>query len=553
MGSTFSGFGIAKSGLFAAQNALNTVSHNIANANTEGYTRQVLNTHASSPDIFPGVPGVMGTGVESENIKQIRVDYLDNKFRGRNTELGAWDVKRNTLETVEAIFNEPSDSGITKLLDNYFSALQELNKAPESLTTRSLFRQRSIALSKGIIGMNTSLKREQKNIDFEIGVVVSDLNGKSQQISELNKSIYMTELDGKVANDLRDQRNLLLDEMSELVDIDYYEDSKNRFYVNLNGHGLVSHYDSDTLELVERKEKINETDVERLSDIGWTSGSTFNSKGGKLNALIAMRDNVSGMDKGIPYYVEKLNEFADTLVTEMNMVHSKGYDLSGETGIKLFTVNGMSTEEYNAFLVESGLNEGPAIDVTSAVISGINDTLTDEEQDKLTHDNITAIKENTPGYENKSIKYISGKYYLVDRIKTENLTISDDVESDLDKFAASGIAASGGAQGDGKNALAMAEIRHNVSLYAWGSPDDFVKSLISNLGVDTQEAKRMQASEEVLINQVDGMRQSISGVSLDEEMAEMVKYQHAYNASARMINVIDEMIDLIVNRLGSGR
>lgn len=549
MASTFFGFNVVKSGLSANQMALNTVSHNIANANTEGYSRQRLTMYADKPDTFPSAPGTIGKGVRMDNVTQIRDEFLDFKYRNENTKLGEYSTLEETYKTLEAIINEPSDSGIATVMDEFFSALHELNKAPESLTTRALVRQRAIALQETVNGLSESLNREQENLDYEITVVADEINGYAKQIADLNRTIYTSELNGQSANDLRDQRNLILDKLSELVDIEYYDDSMGRFYVDVTGRPLVSHYTYDTLETYERTERENPYDVDRLHDLEWASGSTFHTTGGKLSALLDMRDNISGEQKGIPYYVDKLNEFVDTLATELNRVHKSGYDLNGDTGINLFTINNMTTADYENFLLTEGYNDGAAIDVSSAVLSGTSTSLTDDENNEIIQENITDILENNPHYEGKSIKFVQNKYIVVDRIQANELTISKDVEFDLDKISASATAE--GAPGDGDNALNLAQVRHNVGLYAWGSPDDFIKSLVSNLGVDAQDALRNADNEAVLLKQIEYNRQSIMGVSLDEEMTNMVKYQQSYNACARMMNVMDEMIDLVVNRLGT--
>jgi len=549
MASTFFGFGIAKSGLAANQMALNTVSHNIANANTEGFARQTLTMYADKPDTFPSAPGTIGTGVRMDNVQQIRDEFLDEKYRGEMTKSGEYSALAGTYKTLESIINEPSDSGITTVMDEFFSALHELNKAPESLTTRALVRQRSIALQEAIGSLAESFEKEQANLDFEIEVVAGQVNGYAKQIADLNRTIYSTELNGQTANDLRDQRNLILDKLSELVDVNYYEDPMGRFYVDVTGGALVSHVDYDQLEIEERLTRKNPYDVDRLNDLTWKSGSTFNTTGGKLKALVDMRDNVDGEQKGIPYYVDKLNEFADTVITEMNRVHKTGYDLNGETGINMFTINNMTTADYEDYLISSGFEGTAGKDVSSQVEAGTDPGFTEEKNNEIIRDNITAILKNNPQYQDKSVKYVKGKYLVVDRIQAKELTISKDIETDLDKISASATAE--GAPGDGGNALKIAEVRHNTGLYAWGSPDDFLKSLVSNLGVDAQDAIRNENNEAVLLKQIDFNRQGIMGVSLDEEMTNMVKFQQSYNACARLMNVMDEMIDLVVNRLGT--
>ncbi len=549
MSSTFFGFNIARSGLFASQRALNATAHNIANANTEGYSRQRLDTTASRPDILPGSNGTVGTGVDSNAIKQIRDQFLDFKLRGETTLFGEWTKKENVLSNIEAILNEPSESGISKVVDQFYSSLQELSKNPESLTTRALVRQRGIAFAKSVNQMATSLIKMQSDLNFEMKSVTDEINGYAKQIATLNRTIYSLELEGGKANDIRDQRNLLLDKLSGLTNINYFEDDMGRFFVNVSGNPLVAHYEYDQIKLTERTVKANPDDPEKLNDISWESGSTFNGVGGSLEAIRDMRDNTEGMDKGIPYYIKKLNEFTDTLASELNRIQSSGFGLKGSTGINLFTVNNQTTAEYETAILTKGLNGGPALDVTTDVMAGTTGLEEAEKQKKIVQ-NIGKILDNNPAYADKSIKFISstGQYVLSDRIKATAITVSKDIEGDLSKIAASATIA--GLPGSGANALIMASSRSNIYLYDWGSPDDFVKSLVSNLAVDNQEAIRAKENQEFLIEQVTISRDSVMGVSMDEEMSEMMKFQHAYNASARMMTTIDEMLDQLINRVG---
>lgn len=546
MPSSFLGLGTSYSGLTANQRALQVTSHNIANANTVGYTRQRMDMHAYKPDILPGGLGTLGLGVDVEYVKQIRDEFLDFKYRQENSTLGEWAAREAVLKDIESIMNEPSDSSISAVMDEFYEALHELNKTPETNTARTLVRQRAISLTKEISRMSTSFKELQKNLNFEFKTAVVDLNNDAEQISELNKIIYESELEGGRANDIRDQRNVLLDKMSELVDIKYYEDEQDRFHVMLNGTEIVSHYRYDQLEIADRDTKLNDDDAVDLVDIKWASGKDFDANSGKIKGLMDARDNIEGDYKGIPYYVDKLNEFADTLTSQINMIHKEGYGINGSTGINMFTINNMTTAEYEDYLLSDGLDNKPPIQVTASVLD-ISTGLTDEERNIAITRNISKILENNEEYSNKSIKLIKNDYYIVDKIKASELTISADLE-DTNKIAAS--TTEEGLPGNGENALKITKVRHNQEMFAWGNPDDFVKSLVSNLGVDAQEAYRISENQGVMLDAIINKRESISGVSLDEEMTNMIKYQKAYQASARMINVFDQMLDLIVNRLG---
>ncbi|MFZ5968978.1 MAG: flagellar hook-associated protein FlgK [Bacillota bacterium] len=523
MSSTFFGLSVATSGLFASQRALNVAGHNISNANTPGYSRQRLNVTQSMPLSLPGGQGMLGTGVDTDSIVQLRDKFLDYKYRQENTTFGEWSTRSESLQQIEAIINEPSDSGIRQVMDDFFSAMQELSKNPDNLTTRALVRERGIALTSTLNHMYGQLQDMQENMDFEVRTVVDQINGYAEQIANLNKQIFQSELDGSHANDLRDQRNLLVDQLSELVDIEVNEGSDGKFSIAINGTSLVSHYSYKKLTVEKRDTKNNYVDNIGLLEVKWENGASFDCKSGQLRGLLDMRDNMSGSEKGIPYYMDRLNHFATVFAARFNIQHSQGYGLSGAgTGINFFD------------------------EPTTMISPPPNPLVGASDEDK--------IRNYEQSYSGKTIfKDDAGTWYEVDIVSAGSISISSDIENDLNKIAAAltddGTGTSG-LPGDGSNALKLSEIRDDVAMFTWGSPDDFFKSLVSNLGVDSQEATRMTDNQQVLVNQVDSNRQSISGVSLDEEMANMVKYQHSYNASARMITTVDEMLDKIINGMG---
>ena len=537
MSSTFFGFNIARSGIFASQRALNITGHNISNANTEGYSRQRLDIKQSSPMLLPSGQGMLGTGVETENVSQIRNEFLDFKYRGENMTFGEWESKFKTLDNIQAIFNEPSDSGIQTVLDQFFSSLHELSKTPENLTTRALVRQRGIALATNLNHMAGQFEKLQSDTDFEISTTVDEINGYSEQIRKLNESIHKAELDGSKANDLRDQRNLLVDKLSKLVNIDYYEDNQNRFNVLVNGKTLVSHFRNNKLTYNQRSSKLNPYDATKLNDIEWEDGSTFEPRSGKIKGLIDMRDNVSGNDKGIPYYMNKLNEFANTFAKKLNEIHKSGYNLNtppDDTGFNFFTVDGMDSSTLNS---EYGKDVDTDVDNRLTALGG------DTAENRLIVEKEYKAMDKELYYDTATSKWKTNPIITASKIQ-----ISTEVEDSLNAIAAAKDAS--GVPGNGDNALAMADARHDTNLFAWGSPEDFVKSLVSNLGVDTQSAERMKNNQVVLINQVETNRQSVSGVSLDEEMTNMIKFQHSFNANSRMITAMDEMIETIISRMG---
>lgn len=550
MSSSFLGLNISLSGLFANQRALGVTSHNIANANTEGYSRQRMDMTQYRPDTLPGL-GTLGIGVDVTAVKQIRDEFIDHKLRNETSALGEWQARSDTLGQIEGIFNEPSDSSITKLMENYYSAVSQLSKNPENLTARTLVRQSSIALTEGVNRMSISLKNLQRDLNFEFNSAVDDINRYANEITEMNKIIYESELGGNGKNnDVRDQRNVLVDKLSEFVEVDYYEDDNDRFHLSVGGHLLVSHYRTDSLEVTERadNEKLNEADSDSLYEVRWADGNKLSSGTGKLKGLQDMRDNVDGDLKGIPYYVDQLNNFVDTFSAEINRIHQQGYGLDGSTGTAFFTIDDMTTDEFEDYLKTEGLDGGESVDVTSAIQDGVTDTMTfDERTDKIA-ENIKSVLEANEAYSDKSVRLVGDQYLVVDKIKADQLTISADL-SDLNKLATAETETE--KPGDGRNMWNILNTRHNQKMYAWGAPEDFVKSLVSNLGVDANQSNNVVKNQKLLVNNFTITKESVSGVSLDEEMTSMIKFQNAYNANARMVNVFDEMLDLIVNRLGA--
>ena len=254
MRSTFLGFNTARSGLFAAQRALDITGHNISNVNTPGYTRQRLEQTQSNPMSVMGGQGMLGTGVDMVAVKQLRNEFLDFRYRDEVNSLAYWQTRQNGLAFVEAMFNEPSNTGINTVVDQFFSALQELSKEQnaDELTHRALVLDRAVGVTTTISHLYDQLEKMVVDLNFDVQNTVTTVNALSDQIARLNKQIYMFEIDGSSANDLRDQRNLLIDQLSEYVKVDIVEVSDandpsgklnlpKKMVLQINGQPIVSH------------------------------------------------------------------------------------------------------------------------------------------------------------------------------------------------------------------------------------------------------------------------------------------------------------------------
>lgn len=497
MRSTFYGLEIARKGLFISQKGLDVTGHNIANVNTPGYTRQRMITSsiepgATSNGIFTYTSkGQVGGGVTIQELSQIRDKFIDMQYRRENTKLGEWTAKTDALKYIEDVFREPSDSGLNAVLANFFSDIQEMSKNPESKEIRTLVRQDAIKLTETLHHYYDQMIQLQNEQDTAIEISVNEINDIVKNIRDLNEQIFKFEIGGAKANDLRDRRNLLVDQLSSLIKIDYYETPEGKFRIDINGMSLVDHTKHQTLEAIKDVENPVGDDLNDLYSIKW-AGTNINVAidGGKLKGYIDIRDGNSPDRMGIPYFIEQLNTFAEALVTEFNAIHKSGWTLP-----------------------EDGNPSRTDIDFFKAV-----------------------------DLEGNPIK-----------ITAKNITLSQDILDSVYNIAASGKQIDENdpdKPGDNEIALALAGLRNTKDLEKVGNFEDFTKRLIADLSVESSHSQKMLEGQEMLTYSLDTSRLSISGVSLDEEMTMIIQYQHAYSAAARSITVMDEALDILINRTG---
>lgn len=487
MRTTFGTFNIATSGLFASQRALDVTSHNISNAYTEGYSRQKALQRATMPT-YGDPTGVVGTGVETYDIIRLRSNYLDQKYWGQNKTYQEWSVKQEHLEQMEGIFNEPSDTGIRIVMDEFFAALEDLSKKSGDSTYRVAVLEKANSLTVSINRNGQEIVNAIRDANFAVKNKVSEINSLAEQISNLNKHIFGFELNGNKANDLRDQRNVLLDQLSSIVNITVSEmpgpNGNNYMDVKIGGITLINHINYNKLTTVDNPEWVSDLGAGKISDVVWEGAESqkVRIESGELKGLLDIRDgDGSGFEyRGLPYYLKKLNEFTQGFVKKFNEQHIQGVDLDGNQGVDLFYEPGNDPSNVNAI----------------------------------------------------------------------NFKVNPDIISNPSRIAAATL--NDGEDNNGNVSLLIG-LRTSTDMFlpgTKGTPDDFIKSLLSALSVDSSQAKRMTANSQMLVDQTVNRRLSESGVSLDEEMTNMVKFQQAYNASARMITTLDEILDTTVNRLG---
>jgi flagellar hook-associated protein 1 len=479
MTSTFHGLEVGKRGLSAQQAALSTTSHNIANANTTGYTRQRAEMQATKAVSIKAGQIHLGTGVEVNKLVRLREDYLDVQLRGENKNLGYWEAKSDTLTKIEELLNEPSDDGFAYTMDEFWKGWEELSKNPDSAAARAVVRQKGVAVTETLKHISQSLDQTQDDLKLVISVKTDEINSLAEQIGSLNDQIARLVPNNYQPNDLYDQRDVLIDQLSKIVDVKVSPPDKNTGVVDVSVSGvvLVSGKTANPLTIdFDQASGLVDPDGIKIG------GNKVSLDSGELLGRIESFGILGGGSKStIPNIQDKINDLAMNFANAVNTLHLSGMNLDN--------INGVSNNKVAFFI---GTNAKDLI-VNPEIMNSLN--------------LISAAKEETLGQSST---------------------------------------------GNGKNAQEIANIKFTPLIFSrtTATADDFYRNIIGQLGIDSQEAQRMQSNSEVIITQVENRRQSVSGVSLDEEMANMIKFQQAYNASARMVTVMDQCLDKIINGMG---
>jgi flagellar hook-associated protein 1 FlgK len=459
MTSAFFGLDLGLRALQAQQMGLDVTGQNVANANTAGYSRQTVDLQTTEPYTMPGlnraqIAGQVGTGVIVAGIDRARDVFADVQFRAETSVQSQAQAQSDALQQVQTVLNEPSSTGISSLLNNFFNAWQDVANNPSDPATRAPLIQQSAALASGFNRAVQQLGAIQQNLNDHVKLDVDQINNDTNQIAALNRQIVQVEVTGQHANDLRDRRDLLLDQLSQLAPVQSTENADGSVDVTLGGHSLVQGQTVDALTTTA-------TGPGGMWDVRFTSDNsvaTINS--GELRGLMDARDT------SIPGYLNQLNSIAGNLITAVNNVHTTGYGLDGASGRPFFS----GTDAASM-----------AVDPTIAA------------------DPSTVAAADAPNQ-----------------------------------------------VGNNNVALSIAQLQHSMS----PTTGDSYNALIASLGVDAQAAQGTVDNQTALVQLLTQQRQTVSGVSLDEEATNMLRYQRAYQAAARLITANDQMLDTLINNTG---
>jgi flagellar hook-associated protein 1 FlgK len=621
------GLNIAASGLFAFQTSINTTANNISNAQTTGYSRQVTTLEATDALRVNARYGSIGSGVAATKITQERDLYYDDRYWNNNSSLGLYESKLYYLEQMQDYLkDDDTQTGYSTLFNKMFNNLESLiSEGPEEETVRNQFINSAQNLCTYFNSLSASLSDLQSTVNEEIKTTVESINATAQKIALLNKKINNIEVRGGYANELRDERANLLDDLSKIVSIDTREvEIKNtygenlggtNFTVTINGQTLVDGNDYRTLECVSQDFRNNQNDIDGLYSIKWSdTGMSFAAStvtaGGSLKALFAIRDgnnnealtgklsntvgekelvndetgatykvstvtmtpdstqNIASLDiaskgelnignrsytydgwdavvdedgnlteftfylteelsdvqktlvagkdatcgeavegMGIPYYQSQINEFLRTFSEMFNDIEQTGVTLDGEPMGSFFVANNIVTGgEYDMSDWEPQLTGG----ATTYTISSDSSTYY-----QLTGSTVQVAKESRlhPSYFSTTTSIVDGvaAYDIVTQLQT---------------------------------------LQDDVPMYRGDSASAFLETILSDIAVDTQEVDVFCNTYTSLEASINNLRTSVAGVDEDEEALNLVKFQNAYNMSSKVISIMAQIYDKLINETG---
>ena len=457
---------IGSKALLAQQKGIYVTGNNIANVNTPGYTRQRLNLSSDIP-VNTSI-GPVGTGVTALNTERIYQRFLGVQINNETQSRGNWEAQKDALERVEMVFEESGGYGLNQAMSEFWMAWQDLANDPSGPVERNVLIAKSQIMAETFSKNYQDLQTIQQDIDILIEGTVDEINLLSEKIARLNQKIIQMESGGQTANDYRDQRELLLKELSALIDIDSFENAVGGVTVSVgSGQPLVE--GTDSYRLSTQRNATGHQNITWVDAANNASDITNNILGGKIKGWLEVRD------RGIRNYLNRLDTLAQRIMGEVNGLHAAGYGLDGSTGNNFF---------IGASALDMQVN--PAIELDGRLIAAAR--------------GFTTVPGDRPG--------------------------------------------------DNGNAIDIANLKSSRLMNGNSATfDAYYESFIGDVGYDVQQAASYHGHQSEMVHQLENYRESISGVSVDEEMVNLVKFQNAYQAAAKLISTADEMMQSVLNMI----
>ena len=555
-------FGIlntAKLGLLSQQLAIEVTGQNIANVQTEGYSRQEVKFEATTPRSFS--LGQLGTGVRVAGIERSHDEFLFSQILSEGDTLGRFQVRKDVFDQLEILLSENNGQSLNLTLSSFFSAIQDVSGNPTGLPERSSMLAEAQNLASVFNNLGESLFQIQRNLDATISVEVAKINSLTEEIAALNQAIHANEPTTFSANDLRDKRDQKIKELSELIDLNFVDEQDGQISITLNnGTPLVLQSTVFTLDTSINGNNKSFLDIVVLDGAGNSTNITSSITGGKIKGYLDMRDTE------VEDLRDKLDRLAAGFVKEFNKIHQQGFGIDGSTGNNLFsalTTTVLINTNNTGSATLTATNGDPSnisVDKYEITITGSNSFSLTNLTTGASSGTFTFTSGSTFNLANGFAVTISGTPAVGDKFKlsvsesaSRNFSVASGVLSNSSKISA-GLNSST----DGANALELVELQFklvfdSITLDSAGSGtftfDEFYSAIVSTVGINSFSSQSIFSQQEAILLQLDTRRESISGVSIDEELINMIKFQQAYNAAARLIGVVDELLDTVISQV----
>lgn len=614
MPSTFFGLNIASSGLSAFQTAVNTTANNISNVQTNGYSRQVANRQASLGIRVHQKYGTAGSGVTTNSITSMRDSYYDVRYWDNQSNLGLYDTKLYYLNQVEDYFADDDDDGqgFSSIFDKMFNLMDTLSAGASDSTKRGNFISQAQILTNYFRQVSTGLQAIQKDTNNQIKTLVDSVNSSASKIAALNKQINIIEIQGGVANELRDQRALIIDELSQIVPVTVSETKitnsndpemqlgGNDFVVKIDGQTLVDGYNYNSLQCVARENKVYQTDAKGMYDIQWSNSKmNFNvtapSMDGSLKALFEVRDgnnknNFQGVVTGTSNRSVTIKPSTMTSVETMSMaeegyvtINNKQYKYTGFSAVVddagkvtsyTFQLEKSLDADESTTLMGKNSKIGETIDSmgipyymtqVSEFLRNFMERFNAYQQSGVTLDNKQMgsffVADAYDGHEYD----FSDQKVDIDGVTTGSASIITSTSNSYYQLTGFNIAVADESLRDSSRFSttastttpdaseildAMMKLQSEVKLFRGGSAQDFLACMYTDITVDTEETRIFCTNYSDIQATITNQRLSVSGVDEDEEALDLVKFQNAYNLASRMIQTMSEMYDRLITQTG---
>ena len=556
---------IGNKALHAQQKGIYVTGNNIANVNTPGYTRQRLNMSSDVP--VNTSTGAVGTGVRALDIERIYQRFVGVQINNETQTRGNWEAQKDVLERVEMIFDESDGYGLNQTMSEFWTAWQDLSNNPSGPVERNILIAKSQIMAETFSKNYQDLQMIQRDIDIQLEGTIDEVNLLSENIAWLNDKIIQMESSGSRANDYRDQRELMLNELSNLIDIDTFETTFGGLTVSV-GSGRLLVENTVSFGLGTQRNGFGHQNVAWVDGADTTVDITNSIAGGKIKGLLDVRD----LD--LRHQMNRLDTLAQGIMDQVDTLHAGGYGLEGSTGNNFFAGAAAGAGTLDS-LVNITAETGGAGNLTVTLVGGGTagaETVTTDlgtgdiqiaiEDGVSTRDNIAAaLASHTaiasavavgPGGTPWTLGAGSDIGILNGGASAVNMHVTPAIALDSRLIAAaqSFNTVPGDKPGDNSNAIAIANLKSGQVMSGnTATFDAYYEAFIGDMGYEVQQAGSYYSHQSEMVHQLENYRESISGVSLDEEMVNLVKYQNAYQAAAKLISLADEMMQSVLNMI----